>query len=150
MVQRDRAVLLDLHAPGAEEARIGLSRFAELVKSPEHLHTYKITALSLWNAGFAGMRPEDVFEFLEEHSLTGVPREVRAFTEEMMSRTGRIRLLREGEDLVLQADRDVAEELRGLQSVAELLQDRGDGTWLVPPGNRGLIKKALVKVGYPI
>ena len=150
MVQRDRAILLDLHSPGAEEARVGLSRFAELVKSPEHLHTYRITALSLWNAGFAGMRPKDVFEFLEEHSLTGVPKEVHAFTEEMMSRTGRIRLVREKDDLILQADREVAKDLRGLQSVSDLLEDRGDGTWLVPPGNRGLIKKALVKVGYPI
>lgn len=149
IAQRDRSVLLDLHADGAEEVRVGLGRFAELVKSPEHLHTYKLTSLSLWNASFGGMTGDDIVAFLEEHSATGVPKEVRAYVEEMLSRTGRIALRREDGRLFLDADPDVRGQILEIESVASLLEPEGDVLWL-KEGFRGLIKKALVRVGYPV
>lgn len=150
IVQRDRTVLLDLHADGAEETRVGLGRFAELVKSPEHLHTYRLTAISIWNAVYGGMTAEEMVAFLAEHSVTGVPREVKAYLHEMVDRTGRIAIVR-GEDggLWLRLHEDVREQVLGLDSVQQLLEVREDGIRLVD-GMRGQIKKALVRVGFPV
>lgn len=149
IVQRDRSVLLDLHADRAEEVRVGLGRFAELVKSPEHLHTYKLTSLSLWNASFGGMDQEAIFAFLEEHSSTRVPKEVRAYVEEMLARTGRITLVRQDGRLLLRADPEIREQILEIDSVSGLLEPDGEDLWL-KEGFRGLIKKALVRVGYPV
>jgi len=142
-------VLLDLHAEDADLVRVGLGRFAELVKSPEHLHTYKVTSLSLWNASFGGMDESAIVEFLEEHSATGVPKEVRGYIREMLSRTGRIALVREGGRIRMQADEEILGELMDIESVTGLLEPEGDKLWL-KEGFRGLIKKALVRVGYPV
>jgi len=142
-------VLLDLHAEGAEEVRVGLGRFAELVKSPEHLHTYKLTSLSLWNASFGGTDGDSIVEFLEQHSATGVPKEVRAYIDEMLSRTGRIALRRDNGRLRLEADPEVREKILEIESVSGLLEPDGEVLWL-KEGFRGLIKKALVRVGYPV
>ena len=149
IVQRDRSVLLDLHAEGAEDVRVGLGRFAELVKSPEHLHTYKLTSLSLWNASFGGMDEASISEFLEEHSVTGVPKEVREYVREMLARTGRITLVRREGRLLLRADPEIREQILEIESVSGLLEEDGDNLWL-KEGFRGLIKKALVRVGYPV
>ncbi|MAG55132.1 MAG: helicase [Planctomycetes bacterium] len=150
IVQRDRSVLLDLHTEQAEDARVGLGRFAELVKSPEHLHTYKLTSLSLWNASFGGMDTDDIVSWLEEHSATGVPKEVRAYIAEMLSRTGRLSLVRVGGRIELRVDPELREELLGIETVASLLEEQADGRLVLKEGCRGLIKKALVRVGYPV
>jgi DNA excision repair protein ERCC-3 len=68
IVQSDRTILLDVHAEQAEEARSAIIPFAELEKSPEHIHTYRITPLSLWNAASAGFRPDDIEKVLEKYS----------------------------------------------------------------------------------
>ncbi len=94
VVQRDRSVLLDLHAKGAEACRRGLARFADLLKSPDHLHTYRITPLSLWNAAGVGLDAAAILDFLDIHAIARVPREVRMFVEDILSRTGRVRLIR--------------------------------------------------------
>ena len=88
IVQRDRSVLLDLHAPGAEACRIRLARFAELVKSPDHLHTYRLTPLSLWNAAATGTGAEEMLDFLDAHAIAKAPKEVRAFVHAMLERAG--------------------------------------------------------------
>lgn len=153
IVQRDRTVLLDLHEPMAEEVRVGLSRFAELVKSPEHLHTYRLTALSLWNASFAGVTGGEILDFLEEHSGRKAPREVASYVEEMLSRTGKIFLVRLGTSgLALElATPELKQDLLKLPSVAGLVEDDPDPNYLrLKEGTRGLIKKALVRVGYPV
>ena len=126
IVQRDRSVLLDLHADGAEEVRVGLGRFAELVKSPEHLHTYKLTSLSLWNASFGGMDEASIATFLEAHSVTGVPKEVREYVSEMLARTGRITLVRQDGRLLLRADPEIREQILDVDSVSGLLEEDGD------------------------
>lgn len=150
IVQRDKSVLLDLHAPGAEEARGRISRFAELVKSPEHLHTYKLSALSLWNAAYGGFSAGQIVSVLEQDSATGVPKEVRAYIEEMIGRAGRVRLLREGDRLRLDADAEIRAKILSSQAVVSLLEpDFHEVLWL-KPGVRGLIKQALVRVGFPV
>ncbi len=148
IVQRDRTVLLDLHAPGAEECRTHLSRFAELVKSPDHLHTYRLSPLSLWNA--AGIDAAEITAFLDAHSLVRTPKEVRAFVEDVLSRTGRVRLVRRERALVLDVDADLRDTIVALPGVDKHTQVLEDGTILVAPASRGEIKQALVKAGYPV
>ena len=93
IVQGDRSLLLDVHAPLAEECRNALIPFAELEKSPEHLHTYKLTPLSLWNAASAGFSADDVVAVLEKFARYDVPQAVVAWIKEVCSRFGKIRLL---------------------------------------------------------
>ena len=93
IVQGDRSLLLDVHAPLAEECRNALIPFAELEKSPEHLHTYKLTPLSLWNAASAGFSADDAVAVLEKFARYDVPQAVVAWIKEVCSRFGKIRLL---------------------------------------------------------
>ena len=105
IVQGDRSLLLDVHAPHAEECRNALIPFAELEKSPEHLHTYKLTPLSLWNAASAGFSELDAVDVLERFARYDVPQAVVAWIKEVCSRFGKIRLLpaEDPETLVLVA-----------------------------------------------
>lgn len=150
VVQRDRTVLLDLHAPGAEECRRGLARFADLIKSPDHLHTYRITPLSLWNANGAGLDAPTILAFLDEHSITKAPKEVRHFVEDILSRTGRVRLIRKEGALVLDIDADLRAKVLEAPRVRDYVTELEDGHLLVAPSHRGEIKQALVKSGFPI
>ena len=93
IVQSDRTILLDVHAPRAGECRQALVPFAELEKSPEHLHTYKLTPLSLWNAAGAGFTPEDAISVLNEYSKYDVPQSVEVWIQETAGRFGRLRLV---------------------------------------------------------
>ena len=93
IVQGDRSLLLDVHAPLAEECRNALIPFAELEKSPEHLHTYKLTPLSLWNAASAGFSADDAVNVLEKFARYDVPQSVVAWIKEVASRFGKIRLV---------------------------------------------------------
>ena len=93
IVQSDKALLLDVHAPLAEECRNDLIPFAELEKSPEHLHTYRLTPLSLWNASSAGFGPEDAVAVLEKYARYDVPQSVVMWIKEIASRFGKIRLI---------------------------------------------------------
>lgn len=93
IVQSDRTILLDVHAPRAGECRQALVPFAELEKSPEHLHTYKLTPLSLWNAAGAGFTPEDAISVLNEYSKYDVPQSVEVWIQETAGRFGKLRLV---------------------------------------------------------
>src|SRR5574340_813796 len=104
IVQSDKSILLEVENPKYEEARDALNRFAELVKSPEHIHTYRISALSLWNAAAAGFSAADVLEALTRFGKYEVPRNVQADVVEYVSRYGRLRLERADGELVLTSD----------------------------------------------
>ncbi len=93
IIQSDRTLLLDVHAPRAQECRNALIPFAELVKSPEHLHTYQLTALSLWNAASANFTSEQAIQVLKEYSRYEVPQNVIAWIKETSERFGKIRLV---------------------------------------------------------
>jgi len=93
IVQSDRTLLLDVHAPRAEECRNALIPFAELERSPEHLHTYRLTALSLWNASGAGFTVHQAIDVLREFARYDVPQSVEAWIEETAGRFGKLRLV---------------------------------------------------------
>lgn len=93
IVQSDRTILLDVHAPRAAECRDSLIPFAELERSPEHLHTYRLSALSLWNASSAGFTPQDVEQTLLKYSRYAVPQSVIMWIRETAGRFGKLRLI---------------------------------------------------------
>src|SRR5438552_6150461 len=93
IVQSDRTVLVEVSSPQYEAARDALARFAELEKSPEHIHTYRITPLSLWNAAAAGLSGDAIVGALEEYSKYDVPANVRTDVTDYVSRYGRVKLV---------------------------------------------------------
>ncbi len=98
IVQSDKTVLVEVSSPRYEAGRDVLARFAELEKSPEHIHTYRITPLSLWNAASAGMMGQGVVAALTEYSKYDLPDNVRRDMLDMMARYGRVKLIKEGDD----------------------------------------------------
>jgi len=151
IVQGDHTVLVEVDGPRYVEARDQLARFAELIKSPEHIHTYRITPLSIWNAAAAGVDPEEIVETLREFSKYEVPQHVAVEIRDYASRYGRLQLTLVGDDLVLIVnDRPLAEEISRHKQVAPLLDERlSDVEFRVAPSSRGKLKQALVKAGFP-
>lgn len=93
IIQSDRTILLDVHAPLANDCRNDLIPFAELEKSPEHLHTYRLTPLSLWNATSAGFTPEDAIKVLEKYARYDVPQSVVFWIQETAGRFGKLKIV---------------------------------------------------------
>jgi DNA excision repair protein ERCC-3 len=151
-VQGDRTVLLEVAAPGFEEARDYLARFAELEKSPEFFHTYRITPLSIWNAAASGLDAETILGFLRSHSRYPVPPNVEKDVQDNLRRYGLLRLERSEAGIELVAvDRALLALLVKNPSVKKLLGEaRGDDRFAVPPEHRGEIKQVLIRVGYPV
>lgn len=156
IVQSDGSLLLDVHAPGSEDARAEIGVFAELEKSPEHMHTYRMTDLSLWNAASAGITAEEVTDALRRHSRYPVPENVTFTVGDTISRYGMLKL-RETEDsrtLYLEVSRDeLRQELISQKRVAELLtpvEEREPAGFLVSLYNRGTLKQELTRLGYPV
>jgi DNA excision repair protein ERCC-3 len=152
IVQSDHTVLVEVDSPRYFEGRDALARFAELVKSPEHVHTYRITPLSIWNACAAGVAFEWIREKLRGLSKYDVPRHVEIEIAEYAARYGKLKLARDDRGLVLSiSTAALAEELVHHQTVAILLGQRlGPQEFLVEPAERGRLKQALIKVGYPV
>ena len=152
IVQGDHTVLVEVDSPRYEEARDHLARFAELVKSPEHVHTYRITPLSIWNASAAGLSAQQIASTLNEYAKYDIPGHVLAEIDDFASRYGRLKLYQRGEILrVDAADAPLAEEIWHSEEVRKYLERR-DGAlgFHVLPFNRGRLKQALVKIGWPI
>jgi DNA excision repair protein ERCC-3 len=151
IVQGDRSVLVEVDNPKYAEARDALAPFAELEKSPEHIHTYRITNLSLWNAAAAGMSAGAMLDVLAKYSKFPVPANLAADIEERVSRYGRVRLEKHGEELQLICrDRPLLEELARHTKVRQYLGKRLDSSsFAVDPAFRGVLKQALITVGYP-
>ncbi len=152
IVQSDKSVLLEVDNPRYADARDSLARFAELVKSPEYVHTYRITPLSLWNAAAMGMAPAEVIRALQEFAKYPIPSNIEREIIEYMSRYGQLSLYAEGPDLLLLCeDEDLAEEIWQIKKVRQFLIDRVDETTMrVDPGKRGFIKHALIEIGHPV
>ncbi len=154
IVQADRSIYLETFNPRAEEARAAISPFAELEKSPEHLHTYRLTPLSLWNAASSGQESDTMVEALERFSKFPVPENVVTDIRELVGRWGRIRLLEASGALVLEVqpgDEALQLELSKHKRVAPLLGERlTKRSFTVPLLHRGPIKQALLEVGWPV
>ena len=151
IVQSDKTVLLEVEHAQAAEARAALAPFAELERAPEHVHTYRITPLALWNARAAGHDAEQVVDVLENYSRFPVPQALLVDVAETMSRYGRVRLhAHPAHGLILESDEPpILEELtRG--ATGKLLGARIDENSIaVPPSERGRLKQALLKAGWP-
>ncbi len=152
VVQRDAAgrPLMDEH-PRFAEARDALSGFAELEKSPDYLHTYRITPISVWNAAALGLGTADLVACLEEFSCVPIPPTVIQDIETWIRRYGLLRIEREGERFVLLSeDSEALELVLGHKSIRQLVkQDESGALWLEET-DRGSIKQALIKIGYPV
>jgi DNA excision repair protein ERCC-3 len=151
IVQGDQTVLAEVGSPRFAEARDRIAPFAELVKSPEHVHTYRITPLSVWNACAAGTPPDEIVGALREYAKYPVPAIVEASIRDAATRYGRLRMVRWPEGIVLQADEpELAELVWRLRGVTPHLGPRVSETaFAVPQAERGRLKQALVKAGWP-
>ncbi len=152
IVQSDQTLLLETMGPHFKEARDALCSFAELVKSPEYVHTYRITPLSLWNAAAAGVTVDAVLDTLQRFAKYDVPPNVPVNVTETMGRYGRLELHAAEDGLRLVADQPVLmTEVRNLKLVRPLLGPELDEvTSVVDPGRRGELKQALTHAGHPV
>ncbi|MCX7538668.1 DNA repair helicase XPB [Corynebacterium antarcticum] len=152
IVQSDKTVLLETGHEKADAARSALAPFAELERAPEHVHTYRITPLALWNARAAGHDAEQVVDMLETYSRFPVPQALLIDVAETMSRYGRVRLHKDpAHGLTLESDEAaILAELIRHRKIAPMLGQRiDDTTFAVHPSERGRLKQELLKVGWP-
>jgi DNA excision repair protein ERCC-3 len=152
IVQSDKTLLLEVDHPGAAKARKAIAPFAELERSPEHVHTYRLTPLGLWNARAAGHDAEQVVDALLTWSRYAVPHALLVDVAETMGRYGRLRLDKHPtHGLVLTTtDRPVLEEVLRAKRVQGMLGARiDDDSVAVHPSERGNLKQALLKLGWP-
>ncbi|ASU82246.1 helicase [Nocardiopsis gilva YIM 90087] len=152
IVQSDKTLLLEVDHDLADECRRAIAPFAELERAPEHMHTYRITPLALWNARAAGHDAEQVVDALIEYSRYPVPHSLLVDIAETMDRYGRLRLLSHpAHGLVLHAlDWAVLEEVVRAKKIKGMLGERIESdTVAVHPSERGNLKQALLKLGWP-
>ncbi len=151
IIQSDRTILLDVHAARAGEARDRLAQFAELVKSPEHVHTYRLTPLSIWNACAAGVSGERMIAALRDFAKYPPPDIVFSDIADLADRYGCVTLERDNGALKLCVrDLPSAELLARDKQVSRYLDNRVDALhFQVDPAYRGVLKQALVESGYP-
>lgn len=152
IVQADLSILLEVDHPQYEPARDALAAFAELVKSPEHIHTYRITPLSLWNAAASGINAAQVLDALERYSRYDVPALVRSEVVEYIGRYGRLVLQeRDGKYVLTSSDAQLLAMVTQQKSCARYFDGMLDeNAALLAPGARGWLKHALVKIGFPV
>lgn len=152
IVQSDKSLLLEVDHPDAGACRRAIAPFAELERAPEHVHTYRLTPLGLWNARAAGHDAEQVVDTLVRYSRYPVPHSLLVDVAETMSRYGRLQILTDpAHGLVLHAlDRAVLEEVLRSKRTQGLVGTRLDETSVVVhPSQRGHLKQVLLKLGWP-
>ncbi|MDX6331689.1 MAG: excision repair protein, partial [Streptomycetaceae bacterium] len=152
IVQSDKTLLLEVDHPDADACRRAIAPFAELERAPEHIHTYRVTPLGLWNARAAGHDAEQVVDALLKYSRYAVPHALLVDVADTMDRYGRLRLEKHPvHGLVLVgSDRPVLEEVLRSKKVMPLIGARVDpDTVVVHPSERGHLKQILLKLGWP-
>ncbi len=152
IVQSDKTLLLDIDHPLSTECRRAIAPFAELERSPEHIHTYRLTPLGLWNARAAGHDAEQVIDTLIKYSRYAVPHSILIDVAETMSRYGRLRLEADPVHglILVTTDSAVLEEVIRAKKIQPLLGARIDKeTIAVLPSQRGQIKQSLLRLGWP-
>ncbi len=152
IVQSDKTLLLEVDHPMAADARAAIAPFAELERSPEHVHTYRLTPLGLWNARASGHDAEQVVDALVRYSRYTVPHALLVDVADTMDRYGRLQLAKHPTHglVLVSLDRAVLEEVLRQKKIAPMLGERIDAdTVLVHPSERGRLKQALLKVGWP-
>lgn len=152
IVQSDKTALLEVDHPQAADARHELAVFAELERAPEHIHTYRITKLGLWNARAAGHDSEYVLEVLDRYAKFAIPTSVRSDIIDTMSRYGRLSIQRaeDGTLLLFSKDRAVLLEASKQPKIAALLVGPiGNESFEIAAWARGQVKQELLKLGWP-
>ncbi|WP_276910390.1 DNA repair helicase XPB [Corynebacterium riegelii] len=153
IVQSDKTVLLEVAHPNAAKARAALAPFAELERAPEHVHTYRITPLALWNARAAGFDAEQAVDVLERYSRFPVPQALLIDVAETMARYGRLKLIKHpAHGLILESDDPLilTEVLRSKKIQPLVARPIDEVTVPVHPSSRGQIKQELIKLGWPV
>ncbi len=151
IVQSDRTILLEVDHPLHAEARDAVAQFAELEKSPEHIHTYRLSPLSLWNAAAGGMTAQMIIELLTRYSKYDIPANIIFEIREYIGRYGRIKLFRDGDTLLLtSSDTALITEIMHHKRTQPFLLRQLDAHRLqVNAARRGHIKQALIHIGFP-
>lgn len=152
IVQSNLEILVEVEHPRYEEARDAIAPFTELLKSPEHLHTYRISHLSLWNAASTGLSYQEVLRRLEEMGKYPVPAAVITEVTEYMGRYGRLRLIREADKLFLECDEPLLLlEISRHKAIKPFLRDQQSQLrWEVDASMRGHLKMALTNASFPV
>ncbi len=151
-VQTDFTLLLETDHPCFSEARNRLLSFAELIKSPDHLHTYRLTPLSIWNARSAGVTESQIIDVLRRFSKYDVPVSVELAIRDYASRYGKIHIVKREDRLALEVeDPFLAEQIDHQENIRTLLGTRQTpSSFLFETVYRGRLKQALIKLGYPV
>lgn len=152
IVQSDKTALLEVNHPAASDARHDLAIFAELERAPEHIHTYRITKLGLWNARAAGHDSDYVLGVLDKYAKFAIPSSVRVDIQETMDRYGKLVIRRDAEGQLLLTCTSPAillEASRGSKIAALLGSRLSEDTFEVLPFARGALKQELLKLGWP-
>jgi len=152
IVQGDKTILVEVNNDLYEEVRDEVGRFAELEKSPEYMHTYRISSLSLWNAASSGMNAKEIVSVLEKYGKFELPQNVRQDIEDQVSRYGKLKLIREDQDLYLfSEDQYLIYEIANQEKVQPyIIEQKNENRLKVNPGMRGHIKHTLIKLGFPV
>ena len=158
IVQSDRTILLDVHSPYASQCRDEIMAFAELIKAPEHVHTYSISAISLWNAKSAGLNTDQILERLDKWSKFPIPQPVESYIQDVSSRFGKLVLEPYSENsFVLKiSDLFIAKAIMANQRLSKLLRpvilenEPKVSAFEINQYERGDVKLALIKLGYPV
>ena len=154
IVQSDGSMLLDVHNPAFEDARSDISVFAELEKSPEHMHTYRLSSISLWNAASAGISPDEMIKKLKRWSKFEVPENIIFRITESAGLFGKI-VLKPTDDpyelLLKTSDERLYSEIKSIKKLQKiLLPTAAKNTFLLKLIDRGTIKQELINSGYPV
>ncbi len=152
IVQSDKTLLLEIESPLYEDARNEISKFAELEKSLEYIHTYRITPISLWNAAASGMTGKDVMKALRLYTKYPIPSNIEFEINDYISRYGKLKLKSVGEELILESDDPtlITEIWRNKRANAHLKRHMSPTLLKVKPERRGLIKHVLIEIGHPV
>lgn len=152
IVQSDNTLLLEVDNPDFENARDSIAQFSELVKSPEHIHTYKISPLSMWNAASSGLSYQSIMDILTRYSRYEIPEIVNTTILEQMRRYGLIKLIRRNNDVILiSEDTILLNEFFNTKKLQQFIDHRiDDNSLMIRPNFRGHIKQALIKIGFPV
>ena len=152
MVQSDKTMLLDVHSPSFEECRNDIIAFADLVKSPEHIHTYTLSPLTLWNAVSSGLDSNEIISRLKKWSRYEIDERVIFFIEDTASRYGEFILTEEDQDnLRLSVKRERFFLTLLSEPTLKKYLKKGDGNYfLISKLDRGTVKAKMVKMGFPV
>ncbi|GJQ59379.1 MAG: hypothetical protein D8M57_07990 [Candidatus Scalindua sp. AMX11] len=152
IVQSDKTILLEVDHPMYEDARDDLARFAELEKSPEHIHTYRITPLSLWNTASSGVTNDTILKIFSDFSKYDVPQNIIEDIKDHIGRYGKLKLIkRNGDFLITSEDQYLITEITHNKHIIPLIkQQLNQLEFTIAPLHRGHIKQVMIKIGFPV